>query len=174
VDANSFLITPEALDLALLEEDDIVLICADSAEEGRTPSFEAPLHAAIYAQHPEIQAVFSAAPAHVMAFAVSAREFATSTVPESYYMLRSVPKCAFEEAMNRPDAAAAHFSSKTPVVLFDHYRLVTTGETLFTAFDRMEVAEATAASILTAQDAGTIILLNESEIRDLRDTFHLG
>lgn len=76
--------------------------------------------------------------------------------------------------MNRPDAAAAHFSSKTPVVLFDHYRLVTTGETLFTAFDRMEVAEATAASILTAQDAGTIILLNESEIQDLRDTFHLG
>jgi len=174
VDANSFLITPEGLDLALLEPDDIVLICVDSTEEGKTPSIEAPLHAAIYAQHPEIQAVFSAAPAHVMAFAVSAREFATSTVPESYYMLRSVPKCAFEEAMNRPDAAAAHFSSKTPVVLFDHYRLVTTGETLFTGFDRMEVAEATAASILTAQDAGTIILLNESEIRDLRDTFHLG
>ena len=174
VDANSFFITPEGLDLALLEEDDIVLVCEDSAEEGKSPSVEAPLHAAIYAHSPETQAVFSAAPAHVMAFAASAREFATSTVPESYYMLRAVPKCPFEEPMNQPDVAAAHFSAKTPVVLFDHYRLVTTGETLFTAFDRMEVAEATAASILTAQDAGTIILLNESEIRDLRETFQLG
>lgn len=174
VDEHAFLITPEGLDLALLEEQDIVLICGELAEEGKIPSIEAPLHAAIYAHQPETQAVFSAAPAHVMAFAASAREFATSTVPESYYMLRAVPKCKFEEAVDQPEVAATHFSSKTPVVLFDHYRLVTTGETLFTAFDRMEVAEATAASILTAQDAGSIILLDENEVRELRETFHLG
>ncbi|MPM30678.1 L-fuculose phosphate aldolase [bioreactor metagenome] len=174
LDVNSFLITPEGLDLALLTEDDLVLVCGENAEEGKHPSVETPLHAAIYAGQQEVQAVFSAAPVHVMAFAASLREFATSTVPESYYMLRAVPKCAYEEAMNQPETAATRFSAKMPVVLFDHYRIVTTGETLFTAFDRMEVAEATAASILTAQDAGTVILLNESEIRDLRETFHLG
>ena len=108
-----------------------------------------------------------------MAFASSTRPFATSTVPESYFMLRSVPKCAYEEAILLPEIAADRFSAKTPVVLFDHYRVVTTGDSLFTAFDRMEVAEATAASILTAQDVGDIVLLNEREIQDLRDTFHL-
>ena len=173
VDESSFLITPEGLDLGLLEEDDLVFVSTNAAEAGKSPSVETPLHAQIYRQHPETQAVFSAAPAHVMAFAASARPFATSTVPESYFMLRSVPKCAYEEAILEPEIAAAHFSAKTPVVLFDHYRIVTTGDSLFTAFDRMEVAEATAASILTAQDVGKIVLLNEREIQDLRDTFHL-
>lgn len=173
VDATTFLITPEGLDNALLEESDLVLVRGDAAEAGKTPSKEAALHAQLYAQHPEIGAVFSAAPANVMAFASSARAFETSTVPESYYMLRSVPTHAFEEMLHRPEIAAGSFSTKTPVVLFKNHRLVTTGDSLFPAFDRMEVAEATAASILVAQEAGTIVLLSAGEIQDLKDTFHL-
>jgi L-fuculose-phosphate aldolase len=75
--------------------------------------------------------------------------------------------------LHRPEIAAGCFSTKTPVVLFKNHRLVTTGESLFTAFDRMEVAEATAASILVAQEAGAIVLLSAGEIQDLKDTFHL-
>jgi hypothetical protein len=37
----------------------------------------------------------------------------------------------------------------------------------------MEVAEATAASILTAKEAGQVIYLSETEIQALRTTFHL-
>ncbi len=173
VDADSFLITPEGMDNALLEEEDLVLVRGGEPPLTQLPSRGLALHAQIYAQHAGIRAVFSAAPANVMAFGASGRAFETSTIPESYYMLRAVPTRPFEEPMRSPASAAALFSEKTPVVLFENYRVVTTGASLFAAFDRLEVAEATAASLLTARDAGTVVLLSPEEIKDLVLTFHL-
>lgn len=173
VDAHSFLITPEGMDNALLEESDLVLVRGGSAEAGKQPANESELHAAIYAQHAGTRAVFSAAPANVAAFASAKERFETSTVPESYYMLRAVPTRTMEDFLGDPAANAACFSEKTPVVLFENSRLVTTGASLFTALDRLEVAEATAASILVAREAGEVIFLSEGEIQALKTTFHL-
>lgn len=88
-------------------------------------------------------------------------------------MLRSVPIRPLQEFLYAPDSAAAQFSAKTPVVLFENSRIVTTGASLFTAFDRLEVAEATAASILVAKEAGQVIFLSDHEIQALKTTFHL-
>ena len=173
VDADSFLITPEGMDNALIEEEDLVFVRGDSVESGKSPALESPLHAAIYRSHPEINAIFSAVPTHVAAFAGSTQAFETSTVPESYYMLRSVPRRPMSD-LYEPESTAALFTAKTPAVLFENSRIVTTGETLFTAFDRLEVAEATAASILVAKDAGQVILLSDDEIQALKTTFHLA
>jgi len=112
-------------------------------------------------------------PTNVMAFAASEQRFETSTIPESFYMLRAVPTRPMEEFVSAPETAAALFSAKTPVVLFQNSRIVTTGASLFTAFDRMEVAEATAASILVAREAGQVIFLTGDEIQALKTTFHL-
>ena len=174
VDANSFVITPHGMDNALLEEDDLVFVQGGLAEEGKFSALETPLHTVIYQSNPKINAIFSGAPAHVAAFAGSAQTYETSTVPESYYMLRSVPRRPMSEFLYEPETTATLFSTKTPVVLFENSRVVTTGETLFTAFDRLEVAEATAASILVARDAGQVILLSEAELEALRTTFHLA
>jgi L-fuculose-phosphate aldolase len=173
VNADAFLITPQGMDNALLEEGDLVLVQGGATEAGKRAAEETPLHAAIYAQHADINAVFSAMPVNAMAFAASPLRFETSTVPESFYMLRAVPTRPMEEFMQRPESAAAQFSAKTPVVLFENCRIVTTGASLFTAFDRLEVAEATAASILVAREAGQVILLSEEEIQALKTTFHL-
>ena len=171
---DSFLITPEGMDNALLEEGDLVFVRGGVAEAGKRPASESALHAAIYAQHTAIHAVFSAAPANVAAFASAKERFETSTVPESYYMLRSVPTRAMEDFLGDPAANAALFSEKTPVVLFENSRIVTTGASLFTALDRLEVAEATASSILVAREAGKVIFLSEGEIQALKTTFHLA
>ena len=173
VSGDSFLITPDGLDNDLLEPDDLVFLQNGAVEAGKLPAKETALHAAIYAQHPEVNAVFSAAPAHVAAFASADQRFETSTVPESFYMLRSVLTAPMEEFVDSPERAAARFSEKTPVVLFENARIVTTGASLFTALDRLEVAEATAASIVTAREAGTVILLSDEEILAMKTTFHL-
>lgn len=170
---DALLITPDGMDNDLLEEDDLVYVQNGIAEAGKLPAKEAALHAAIYAQHPEVNAVFSASPAHVAAFASADQRFETSTVPESYYMLRAVPTATLEELVCAPEQAAARFSEKTPVVLFENARIVTTGTSLFTALDRLEVAEATAASILAAREAGAVILLSDEEIQAMKRTFHL-
>lgn len=173
VGVDSFLITPNGMDNDLLEEDDLVFAQNGAAEAGKMPAKELALHAAIYARQPEVNAIFSAAPAHFAAFASANERFETSTVPESFYMLRAVPTATLEEFVTSPETAAAHFSEKTPVVLFENARIVTTGNSLFTALDRLEVAEATAASILTAREAGRVILLSDAEIHALKTTFHL-
>jgi L-fuculose-phosphate aldolase len=173
VGEDAFLITPQGMDNALVEAGDLVLVCVGQAEAGKTPANEAALHTQIYAQHPQMQAIVSAAPAHVAAFASAKTRFETSTVPESFYMLRAVPTYPMEDFLRAPEIAAQYFSAKTPVVLFENARIITTGETLFTAFDRLEVAEATAASILVAQEAGQVIFLSEDEIQKLKTTFHL-
>lgn len=173
VNADSFLITPDGMDNNLLEEEDLVFVQNTVAEAGKQPARELALHAAIYAKHKDINAVFSAMPVNVMAFAASPQRFETSTIPESFYMLRAVPTRPMEEFIRYPERAAAQFSAKIPVVLFENCRIVTTGASLFTAFDRLEVAEATAASILVAREAGQVILLSEEEIQALITTFHL-
>jgi L-fuculose-phosphate aldolase len=170
---DALLITPDGMDNDLLEEDDLVFVQNGAAEAGKMPAKELALHAAIYAQQPDVNAIFSAAPAHVAAFACADERFETSTVPESFYMLRSVPTAPFTEFVSPPEAAAARFSEKTPVVLFENARIVTTGVSLFTALDRLEVAEATAASILVAREAGKVILLSDEEIQAMKTTFHL-
>jgi len=157
VDETSFLITPDGMDNDLLEENDLVFVKSGEIKAGKHPAKELALHAAIYDKHPEINAIFSATPAHVAAYASANQRFETST----------------DEFISSPDTAASRFSEKTPVVLFENARIVTTGNSLFTALDRLEVAEATAASILTAQDAGKVILLNDTEIQALKTTFHL-
>ena len=173
VERESFLITPQCLDNALIEEDDLVLVRQGACEAGKTPSYEAALHATIYEQQAEVNAIFSAIPAHVAAFACSDQRFETFTVPESFYMLRSVPTERMETYLLSPENASALFSEKTPVVLFQNARIVTTGNSLFTALDRLEVAEATASSILIAREAGRVILLSDAEIEAMKVTFHL-
>ncbi len=170
---DSFLITPKGLDNALLEEGDIVLVRDGNISHGAVNPVDAALHAQIYAQHPSVNAVISAAPEHAMAFAASGKQLDSYTVPESYMMLRDILRRPFEEPLKSPASVAAKFSAKTPVVLFENYCVVTTGDSLFTAFDRLEVAEATAASIITARDVGDIVLLSQQEIQEMKEALHL-
>jgi len=173
VGTNSFLFTPKVLDNALLEEEDIVLVQNGSVSHGSVDTADAALHTQIYAQHPSINAVVSAAPEHAMAFAACDKQLNSYTVPESYMMLRDIVRRPFAEPLQSPAIAAAQFSARTPVVLFENYRVVTTGDSLFAAFDRLEVAEATAASIITARDAGDIVLLSQQEIQEMKEALHL-
>ena len=48
------------------------------------------------------------------------------------------------------------------------------GKTALEAFDRLEVAEATAQSIIDAHDIGEIQHITEGEIADLKKAFNLG
>ena len=170
---DSFLISPAGLDNAELSEDDLSRVSCGTLQAEQTPARLSALHAAIYTSQPEVNAIFSAQPINAMAFAVTDAVFETYTIPESYLMLREVPKFAFEEPYVAPQTAASRLSSRTPVVLFENNCLVTTGDSLFQAFDRLEVAEATAGSLLIAREAGQIVFLNETEIYDLKTKFHI-
>ena len=51
--------------------------------------------------------------------------------------------------------------------------VVTTGKTLLQAFDRLEVAEATAHSIVNAHDIGSIQHITDEELDEIKVAFNL-
>lgn len=170
---GSFVITPFNYDRAYLEEDDLVRVKADMKELGKTPSRAVHLHEKIYETHPDIQAILLAHPVHAMAFAVTDAAFDARTIPESYILLRDVKKIPYEEIYTNPDQMAKEFAPSCPAVMVENDCVIVTGGSLLQAFDRLEVMESTAHSIISAQEIGPIVHITDPEIEEIKEAFHL-
>ena len=170
---GSFIITPLHADPAYLEADDLVRIQVGAKEPGKTPDADVLLHQKIYDKNPQIGAIAFAQPVHSMVFAVTDMPFDTRTIPESYILLRDVKRIPFEAAYQNLDDVAAEFDNAHPVLLVENKSVIVTGASMLQVFDRLEVMEMTAASILNAQDLGTIAHIPSDEIAALKTAFHL-
>ncbi len=170
---GSFVITPFNYDRAYLEEDDLVRVKAGMKELGKTPSRAVHLHEKIYESHPDIQAILLAHPVHAMAFAVTDAAFDARTIPESYILLRDVKKIPYEEIYTNPDQMAKEFAPSCPAVMVENDCVIVTGGSLLQAFDRLEVMESTAHSIISAQEIGPIVHITDPEIEEIKEAFHL-
>ena len=170
---GSFLITPYGMDRAYLEEDDLVRVKAGMKEMGKTPSRAVALHEKIYNAHPEISAILLAQPVHAMAFAVTDTEFDPRTIPESYILLRDVKRMPYGQNYTQQDLTAAYFGEVTPAAMIENDCVIVTGSTLLQAFDRLEVMESTAHSIINAASVGKIVHISEKEVEDLKVAFKL-
>lgn len=170
---GSFIITPLHADPAYLEADDLVRIQDGAKELGKTPDTDVLLHQKIYDKNPKIGAIAFAQPVHSMVFAVTDMPFDTRTIPESYILLRDVKRIPFEAAYQNLDDVAAEFDNAHPVLLIENKSVMVTGASMLQVFDRLEVMEMTAASILKAQALGTIAHIPSDEIAALKTAFHL-
>jgi len=170
---GSFIITPFGMDRAYLQEEDLVRVKAGMKEQGKIPSRAVKFHEAIYERNPEIGAVLLAHPLHVMAFAVTDTPFDPRTIPESYILLRDIKKEPFESIYQDPYGAAGQFNAHTPAMIYKNDCVVTTGATLLQAFDRLEVMEATAHSILSSREVGKVVHITPEEVNDLKKAFKL-
>lgn len=170
---GSFIITPLHADPAYLEADDLVRIQDGAKEPGKTPDADVLLHQKIYDKNPKIGAIAFAQPVHSMVFAVTDMPFDTRTIPESYILLRDVKRIPFEAAYQNLDDVAAEFDNAHPVLLIENKSVIVTGASMLQVFDRLEVMEMTAASILDAQALGTIAHIPSDEIAALKTAFHL-
>ncbi len=170
---GSFIITPFGMDRAYMEEDDLVRVKAGMKEMGKTPSRAVAMHQKIYDANPEISAVLLAQPVHAMAFAVTDTKFDPRTIPESYILLRDVKRISYEDYYTKQDMAAEYFGEATPAAMIENSCVIVTGNTLLQAFDRLEVMESTAHSIINASAIGKIVHISKQEVDDLKEAFHL-
>lgn len=166
---GGFLLTPSNRDLALLEEDDLRSLSLNGDHQGTT----AQLHAAIYRAHPDIHAVMTAQPPHLTAFAVTKTPLDVRTIPESYIQLRDVLHETYGNYYDTADAVARRFSPSRPAMLVEHEGAVTVGASLLQAFDRMEVMEATARSIIDTAPLGKIVRITDLQTQELIEAFDL-
>jgi L-fuculose-phosphate aldolase len=170
---NSFLITPYGVDRKYIEPEDIVRIENGWREAGKRPSRSVVLHKTIYDNHPEINAITVAHPKHLMAFGVTHTPIDSRTIPESYIAMRDIGRVPFGTNIVNPQKISDMLSQSSPVVLVDNDSVISTGSTLINAFDRLEVAEFTANTIIHAKMIGEIVMISDKEVEDINKAFNL-
>ena len=170
---DCFLITPYGVDRKYIEPEDIVRIEHGWREAGKRPSRSVALHKLIYDQHPEINAITVAHPEHLMAFGVTHTPIDSRTIPESYIAMRDIGRVPFGTNILDPQKISDMISPSSPVVLVDNDSVISTGNTLINAFDRLEVAEFTANTIIHAKLIGDIVMISDKEVEDINKAFNL-
>jgi L-fuculose-phosphate aldolase len=173
INDDTFIITPYDVDRMYIKPEDIVTIKGGMKEAGKTPSRSVLLHKLIYEKHPEINSLIIAHPHNVMAFALTDAEFDSRTIPESYIMLRDVPKVPFGSTFINYEKLADTISMVNPVVLVENDCVLVAGTSLINAFDRLEVTEYTAKSIILSSHVGDIIKISQKQVEEINEAFHL-
>ena len=170
---NDFLITPTGLGRRSIDIEDIVMIKNGKKEKGKNPSRSVLLHQEIYNNNPNINSIITAQSPSVTAYAISKEYFETRTIPESYVVLRDIPKIEFGAQFNDPIKIARTLSERKHTILIQNDGLLTTGKNILEAFDRLEVAEFSANSLITSHDLGNCIKINDEQIKELNERFFL-
>lgn len=168
---DSFVITPYGVDRRYVQPEDLVLVDAGRSEVGKQPSRAVQLHQAIYRQHPYIGCIIMAQSPNATAYALTGRPFDTRTIPESYVVLRQIATVPYDDYRQNAANITAVISENTPVVLIQNDTVLTTGATLDQAFDRLEVADFTALSLINCQRIGPLVPISAAEVEALEEKF---
>jgi L-fuculose-phosphate aldolase len=131
------------------------------------------LHERIYALHPEIGSVIIAHPPAIMAFAVTDVDFDSRLIPESYIMLRDVPRLPYAASTLDVEGTARAFTASSPVIIVNNQCAIVSGTTLLNAFDRLEVLEYSAAAVIASKDLGKVVPISPEEVKAIEEAFHL-
>ncbi|MDA3845968.1 MAG: class II aldolase/adducin family protein [Vallitaleaceae bacterium] len=173
IDEKSFVITPYGVDRKYIEAEDLVRIENGEKEKGKKPSRSVLLHQKIYEQQPHVNSIIIAHAPNIMAFATTDVDFDSRTIPESYLLLRDMPKLPFGDTFLETERVAGEFTKDVPVILMKNDCIIATGSKLIEAFDRLEVAEYSAKAIIASKSIGEIVSIEESHIEDIKIAFNL-
>lgn len=171
LDAESFLITPSQLDRHTLQPHDIVLVSQGACETGKVASRAARLHQALYDRHPDVGAIANAYPVNATAFSVTDAPLDARTIPESFILLRDVARLPFGQHFSDPQAVAERMSLDRPAALLENDGALVCGRDVLDAFDRLEVLEATAETLINGHFVGPIRPMGREVIDDLARAF---
>lgn len=168
---NDFLITPRDVPRWEMDLQDIVQIRDGKREPGKLPSRALRIHQQIYLRHPHVNSIILTQPRHIMAFGVSGQKMDVRTIPESWIFLQDIPMVEFGEQFDNAPELAGLFHPDTPAVIIKNDSIIVTGDKLLQTFDRLEVAEFSARSLIMSTPLGKLVPINEQQIEDLRKKF---
>lgn len=173
LDDERFLISPYNVDRKYVDVEDIVCIKQDMKEAGKIPSRSIRIHEEIYKLHPEVNSIIIAHPPYIMAYAVTDEVLDSKSIPESYILMRDIPKIGYSEFYRDPGKSAQIFNESTPIVMVNNDCVAVTGSSLLNAFDRLEVAEYSARALVFAKNLGKMVPISEEQIEEIKGAFHL-
>jgi L-fuculose-phosphate aldolase len=168
---NDFLITPHGVDRTKINPDDVVHITAGKKEPGKSPDESALLHLEIYKNHPHINSIYTSNAPHIMAYGVSGVPMDIRTSPEGYVLLRNMSVVPFGCRWYEANRIVNSLSEETPSVLVENDMFLVTGKSILQAFERLEVAEFTAKSLIDTIPIGRPEPIEDHNLSHLRKKF---
>ena len=127
----------------------------------------------IYQKHPEIKSIAIAYSVNVMAFGITRTELDARTIPESYIMMRNVQRVPFGTSQLEPEKIADLVSPSAPLVLVENDSLIVTGKSLLDCFDKLEVAEFTAKTLISTRSIGQAVKISDEEVKEINEAFNI-
>lgn len=170
---NDFLITPSDKQRWDIEPEDIVQVKDGRVEAGKNASRSTALHYEIYKRNPKINSIILTQTPYLMGYATTGVKFDVRTIPESWIFLQDIPLYPFGSQYSDPETMAEGFR-KLPCALLANDSIVVTGDKLINTFDKLEVADFSARSLIMAAPVGKLNPITDDEIEDLRVAFHVG
>ena len=169
---NDFLITPPGIPRWDMDTENIVQVKDGKVEAGKIPSRSVALHQEIYQSNPKINSIILTQPPHIMGFCTSGVKFNVRTIPESWIFLKDIPSVPF--GMRYEDnKRISELLKSYPAVLMENDSIIVTGDGLLNTFDRLEVAEFSAKSLIMGMSIGTLQPISDDEVEALREAFHV-
>ncbi|MCP4312824.1 MAG: class II aldolase/adducin family protein [Bacteroidetes bacterium] len=168
---DDFLITPRNVPRWEMKLEDVIQVRDGKQEPGKLPSRALSLHARIYKEHPHVNSIILAQPPHIMAFGVSSANLNVRTIPESWFFLRDVPKVEFGNQFDTAGTISKLFSPSTPAIIIRNDSIIVTGDKLMQTFDRLEIAEFTARSLIMGHPLGELVPMNQDQIDEMIEKF---
>jgi L-fuculose-phosphate aldolase len=140
-------------------------------EPGKIPSRASWLHQEIYNRNPGINSIIFTQSPYLMAFGATHSPLDVRTIPESWIFLQDIPLLPFGihhlGKSDIPDLLAGD----NPAVIIQNDAVLVTGDKLLQTFDRLEVAEFSAQSLVMAKPIGQLIPISDNQVEELRRVF---
>jgi len=169
---NDFLITPPGIARWDIAPEQIVQIRDGMVEAGKVPSRSVAMHQKIYQMNPHINSIIITQSPHLMAFATSGVKFDVRTIPESWIFLQDIPTLPYG-VQYTADNPIPEMLGRLPAILMANDSVIVTGDQLLKTFDKLEVAEFSAKSLIMAAPIGALKPIDDAKVEDLRVAFNV-
>ena len=168
------LITPSGTDKGEITAGQIgaVTISGENLAPDLRLSIETEMHLEVYRNRPDVKGIVHAHPVTASAFAAMDAEIDTRLTAETWHVL-GVPVWAPYALMGTKELAqiVGQAARQGNAVIMENHGVLTMGETLFRAFDRMELLEAAARMTWIAETMGCSRPLTEARIREIEEVY---
>lgn len=170
VSKNHILLTPSGKNKGFVQPGEMLVVDLEGnvAEGSGKASKEYPMHRLVYLKRLDVNAVVHTHPVHATAFALAGRNIPDNYLIETRMMLKKVALAGYATpgTLEMADAIAP-FVADTNAILLQNHGALTLGKDLMDAFNKMEVLESIARTIILSKAVGEPVLISQENLEKM-------
>lgn len=171
LEGDDFVTTPKDEARWNLDVSDLIQVKGGNVEEGKQANDHIALDKEIFEKNKDVMAIVHTASPNLMAFSVIHKELDVRTIPESWIFLQDVMNVKYGEQFAGKTAISDKITLGSPLAVIENDSVVSVGKDLTLAFDRLEIGEFSAKSLVMGNKLGEFQPMSEADVEDLRVAF---